>query len=458
MAIAASGQQSARQSKTTLPLYALLIIAGLVVAALAWGFSETPKAEFDPLDASIKMAYGPRNFSEAYSKANNVVLLGQERVRRAPDQWAYQESRALSAFVRAQLTGSFDDYAAATAAIDIAMAEAPKSAGPALSNAVINLSVHRNARAAAALSIMDGFVVPPDPADTAEAAALRGDIAFYNGQYAAALRLYKKAAVTSGGTRQTFRLANWYKHLGQPDRAASIFRGGASVETGRTPQLFSTYLLQLGSIALMDGRWSEAERYFARANAVFPGYWLAQAHLAQMLAVRGDMAGAKDLYLDILSKQSVPEVMDALASLYRSQGQAAEAREWADGAAAIWNRRLQLLPEAAYGHAVEHELALGDPARALMFARKDYAQRPFGETATMLGWALLANNKAEEARAVLEGVNATGWTSASTHAALAEAYALLGRGKASDAERDAATALNPKIFDPAASLIWFGHH
>jgi hypothetical protein len=35
---------------------------------------------------------------------------------------------------------------------------------------------------------------------------------------------------------------------------------------------------------------------------------------------------------------------------------------------------------------------------------------------------------------------------------------MLGNSDRSDAARDAALAINPRAFDPAASLIWFGHH
>ena len=82
----------------------------------------------------------------------------------------------------------------------------------------------------------------------------------------------------------------------------------------------------------------------------------------------------------------------------------------------------------------------------------------FIASAILLAWAYIANNQPAAARDVLEAVNKTSWTSAQQHAALSQAYAMLGDDQRSTAERNAALQINPMIFDAAAPLIWFGHH
>ena len=42
---------------------------------------------------------------------------------------------------------------------------------------------------------------------------------------------------------------------------------------------------------------------------------------------------------------------------------------------------------------MEHELAFGEPRRALDLALKDHAARPYAGTQIALGWAWLANNR-----------------------------------------------------------------
>jgi predicted Zn-dependent protease len=150
--------------------------------------------------------------------------------------------------------------------------------------------------------------------------------------------------------------------------------------------------------------------------------------------------------------------MDALAGLYRTDGDGGNSRVWADRAAAGWARRLAMLPEAAVGHALEHELVLGSPAKALDLARRNFAARPYGDALVMLGWAQLANGQPEAAARTMTGLEASGWRTAQQYVVLSEALALLGRSDASQAARSTALAINPRSFDPATSLLWFGNH
>ncbi|OYY69242.1 lipopolysaccharide assembly protein LapB [Sphingomonas sp. 28-63-12] len=304
----------------------------------------------------------------------------------------------------------------------------------------------------------DHSAIPASVDDRAEVLALRGDIAFYGGRYGEAIGLYRDARRLADGPGTLFRIAQWQKKTGQPDAALASFARAAQINTGRTAQFIANVLLQSGVIELERGNWPAAEQLFASADARFPGYWLTEAHGAQMLALRGDLKGAERRYLAIIARTRQPNVIDALAALYRAQGNAPASRHWAAISGAIWARRLQQLPEAAYAHAVDHELVLGDPARALDLARRNMAARPYGDSATLLGWALLANGRAAEARATLDALNRTPWRTAQQFVALAEADAMLGDSAGSDAARAAALQINPRALDPAVPMLWFGHH
>jgi tetratricopeptide (TPR) repeat protein len=149
--------------------------------------------------------------------------------------------------------------------------------------------------------------------------------------------------------------------------------------------------------------------------------------------------------------------MDALAGLYRAQGDFPRSKAWSDRAGAIWQTRLRHIPEAAWGHAIEHELAFGDPARALDLALKDYAARPYGGSAIALAWAYMANNRPADALRTVDKVLASPWVSADQHIVAAQAHALLGESDAADGERQKALAINPRSLDRDAAQIWFGH-
>ena len=358
---------------------------------------------------------------------------------------------------RFRLTGSYADLAAAQAALDQVKKSTTINTGPMLTDAIFAATSHKLPRLKQRLNDLDKVVVPLQP-DKAETIALQGDLDFYSGRYEAALKSYQASAVISDGPGIAFRLGRYHQRTGQSDAALDYFASAANKTKQKSPMFLSSVWLQVGTVELERGNWEEAERYFRKADKIFPGYWLNQAHLAQMRAVRGDISGAIAVYENIANQSGSPETMDALAALYRVQGNAAQSRYWSSKSAAIWSQRLNLLPEAAYGHAFDHQILFGSPQVALDLARRNFAARPYGDSAVLLASAFLANGDAKQARLTLELLNKTRWQGAQQHTALAATYAMLGQEEASEHQQEKALAINNKIFDRAAPLIWFGHH
>jgi tetratricopeptide (TPR) repeat protein len=396
----------------------------------------------------------PQDYAAALRNIDLIVEGDRALANGRSNEWLIEEKLANAYIGRARLTGSFDDYAAAQAALDRAMATAAPGIGPHLTQAVLAFNLHRLAQTGAALDAIDHYSVMGQHEVHDEAVAMRGDLAFYRGRYAEALRLYRQG---QGFTEGSFRMAVYLSRTGAPDEALAAI---SSMEAGirfPTAQVLSNLALLRGSIEMQRGEWSKATEYFRRADAIFPGSWLIQAHLAQMLAMSGKREQAARQYEAIARRSGVPEVMDALAGLYRAQGDAARATFWADQAGQIWARRLGQLPEAAYGHAVEHELAFGNPDRALQLAQLDEKARPYGVTAIALAWAYIGVNRPADALRVIDPVLQSAWVSADQHIVAAQAHLLLGQTEDADAERQKALAINPRSFDREAALIWFGH-
>lgn len=440
----------------------LMILVALLAAGVAAANAvlDQPIQRRNAVDrlASIEPGFGPSDHATALQAAAELSALASERVARSPEDWLNQESFARSAMVRFRLTGDYTDLVAARDALDRAENSTPRGTGPMLTEAVFAATTHDLDQLEQRLKDISQMAVAPQPDEKAEAIALAGDLDFYSGRYDSALDHYRRAATLANSPGIAFRLGRYHQRIGDGDAAIRFFVSAGDKAKRNSPQFLSAIWLQVGTVELERGNWNRAERYFAKANALFPGYWLNQAHLAQMMAVRGDTAAAKAAYRKIAIGSGNPEAMDALAALYRADGNAPQSLYWSRKAAAVWDERLKLLPKAAYGHAFDHQLVFGNAKTALHLARMNYAARPYGDSAILLGWAYLANGKPAEARGLLEGLAKTKWRSAQQHAALAEAYAMLGQGKASERERERALALNPKIFDPAAPMIWFGHH
>jgi len=426
------------------------VTAGLIFAAHLLFRPSPPPAGADP-----RPSHGaPLTYAEALAHADQAIADGQALARTRAGEWLVQEKIANAYMSRARLTGSFDDYAAAQAALDRGFATAPPGGGPQITQAVLAFSLHRLGRTSRALDVIDHYAVPAEFEIAEEASALRGDVAFYSGRYAEALARYRGR---KGTDESNFRMAVYQGKTGQTDAALATLRRMAREMRFPTAQGLANLDLQRGGLELQRGRWDAASQDFARADAIFPGYWLTQAHRAQMRALAGDRAGAIAAFEAIATRIDSPEVMDALASLYRAQGDGPRSSLWAGRAEAEWERRLKLLPEAAYGHAVEHYLAFGDPRRALELAQKDVAARPYGTSQVALGWAWLANNRPADALKALAPLQGSPWVSAEQHLVAAQAHALLGDSDAADAEQQKALAINPRSLDRAGALIWFGH-
>jgi predicted negative regulator of RcsB-dependent stress response len=441
----------AMRHRFRLPVLLLIAIGIVCLLGLGWLHWQRPA---DP-PARTPTRGAPLGYDQALARLDRRIPGDRQLATTYTGEWLRWERLAYSELARARLTGSFDDYAGAQDALDRAFAAAGPGDGPHLTQAVVDFSLHRLGAAETMLDRIDHYAVPVEADQRDEVAAMRGDIAFYRGDYARALAAYQHAGGREGG--DGYRLAVYRSKTGDPDAALAAIDAIEAEMRLPTAQTLANLALLRGTIELQRGDWPAAGADFDAADRVFPGHWLIEAHRAQMAALAGDRAGAIRRFTALAKRTDAPEVLDMLAALYRFDGDARRSASWAGQATAAWDRRLAQFPEAAYGHAVEHQLSFGDPRRALDLAKRDYAGRPHGATAVALAWAWLANGKPAEALRLLRAVSASPWVSAEQHVAAAQAHELLGDGDAAAAEQKLATAINPHALDREAALIWFGH-
>jgi tetratricopeptide (TPR) repeat protein len=371
----------------------------------------------------------PASYDEALARIDVDLAHARAQAEAHPDEWLRHELLARRLYSRARLTGSFDDYAAAEAALRQAFAVAPPRIGPHMTQAVFDFTMHRLAGSERQLDRVAGYAVTPDVPELAEIVAMRGDIAFYRGDYDTALEAYQVAQRLAPGTAD-FRLAVHHMKAGRFAEAEDYFNRAGRALSNPTPQQLGNLELQRGVLDLERGRRDAALAHFRRADRIFPGYWLIQEHIAEVTALNGDLAGAERLYRDIVRRTGHPEFMDALAGVKRKQGDAAAAAEWSARAAAVWRQRLRQFPEAAYGHALDHCVAAGNWRCALSLAERNHRARPYGDAKIALAQALLHNGRRAEAKTMIEAVLASPWRTADLHSVAAEIYAAAGDARA----------------------------
>ncbi|MGE8133559.1 hypothetical protein ACQKO5_08125 [Novosphingobium subterraneum] len=438
------------------PWILLAAVFLITAASIAFDKYKARQGPPDPLPSEIKPWFGPRNQLELEQAAQVAVDGARARLALNPEEWLRQEVLARALVRRFRATGAYADLAEADGLLDKGMAGAPFPAGPSLSRAEVSVLAHRLDAAGKGLERFFAQVGEPDDGESAGAWSLKGDIAFQRGDMKAARLAFSRAEEYDNNAAVALRQSMLALRTGDPDLARRRINAVL-----RAPKLSRYVKSQVGlqrvTIAYATGDWKAAGTWARFSERFFPGNPLAMAHVAQQKALEGDVAGAVRQYEAILAKAPLPEIMDALAFTLRLQGRGAESRAWAEKAGALWAERYRLMPEAAAAHVVEHELALGDPAKALPIAKADAQARPHGASLILLARAQLLTGDARGALATLERAEKTGWRTAGLYLALADVHTALGDTDAAEDAREDALDLNPKATDPAARYIWFGH-
>jgi len=436
----------------TAALGAAAVIGGFAVVS-AWraapSFVIMPFATIAPtsarIDAPIALSGIDRSIAQLKTRAAS------------PQGDMVDRERLSSAYLsRFRLTGDWTDLVQAQRQADAGFGLVTGGHGPFLVRATVALTAHRLTAAETDLARVDKFVVP-DLETRSEAPALHGDIALARGDLDGAARWYAAAAKLQKWPGLYWRFGNLASMRGDFLLADRYFRAADGLNRSPSPSFRADSLLRQGELMLAQGQWPEAARLFSEADRVFPGWWRAEMRVAQMRALNGDVVGAIAAFEAVARQKGAPEAMDIVAGLYRSRGDGAKAREWAARAGARWTGRLAMLPEAAWAHAVEHELSFGSPQRALDLARRNAQNRLYAPSLILLAKALLAVGQPNAAAKELDRAEAQGFVSAELYLTRAEVFAVKGEGAGVAVARARAVAINPHALDRNPSFAWLDH-
>ncbi len=402
-------------------------------------------------------SFGPGNFSEELAAADRQLTLANERVAGGPQDWLPHEGLARAKLARFKLTADPDDFSDALESIATAQSLAPQRSGPLLSSAEIAMAGHDLSGAEIYLDRLDKVAVPPTRAERAAAEGMRGDIAFYRGDMIGAERAYGRADALVPTSGTAIRKALLARSQGQFDEAIRLINEAARRDSLRTPRGMASYALQIGMVESARGNFDAAAERFAEADRLFPGHWLNQLYIAEQQGVAGDFSPAIATQERLADELNDPQAMDAAASLYLAQGNEAAAQRLTRRSASIWQDRAERMPLAYTAHTFENALAFGNPHEALDLALENLLHRPYGDAHILVAEAFLELDRPAEARSHLLQAEAKGWRSAPLYARLSEAEEALGNEDAASAAANKAEELNPRIFDPVMSRLWFGH-
>ena len=433
-----------------LPAFAVLAIAG----AEFWYDGEGAAVAATDLRSP---EFGPRDFAASVSEQEAQLSAARSRAERRPQDWLAQAVLARALSERSGLLGDFDALVAAQRHIALAESSAPERSGPGLIAAHVYMGAHLLDEAEAALDIYDSKVIGGTEEERAEAVAIRGDIAFYRGDMAMAQERYAEARRLAAMPGVIYREALLAKAQGRFDDAEQLFHRSLNAMASPGPRQVANVAIQLGGIDQARGQYEAAREHFVEADRFFPGFWLFEAHVAQGDYLTGRTDAALERLEAMLEDDQPVDIAELYALLLQAEGRDEEARRWATGATAIWDERLEALPEAAYGHAIEHHFKFGSATRALELAQRNLALRPYGEAQLLMAEAYLENDRPAEALSVIRRAKRQGWLSAPHLRAEINALEALGRDEEARPLREEAEAINPHVFGPLSELVWFSH-
>ena len=304
---------------------------------------------------------------------------------------------------RASLTADYRDFRLAEQAIAAAIAAVGPSEDLLYLEASFAFKLHRLPRTREVLALI------PERGRAPRWLALEADLAYQQGDYAAARRGYQAALARKRGWDDLARLAFLDSRTGRRKQAEQLYAEAQDQLTIKEMRSWAWVELQRGLLDLEFGDPAAALEHYRRAERGYSGWWLIEEHVAEALARLGRREEAAARYRRVLESQRSPEFLAALAALGPP-----DAAELAAEAARRFAEESALYPEAALGHQLEHllENPLARPedgAALLEMARRNLELRPSGEARLLLARAYAKTGRRQEARAELAAIAATPW-------------------------------------------------
>jgi tetratricopeptide (TPR) repeat protein len=236
-----------------------------------------------------------------------------------------------------------------------------------------------------------------------------GDTYFELGRYDDAAKAYtemeKNASRQDGASigieQRRAKMASLY---GEDDKAKKHMQNSlrlAEKALVPSPETIAWCKWQLGEIAMSDGDYGGAERYFNSALQTFPGYFAANEALGHLRAARGDLKGAIEIYERSAGSTPDPASTAMLGDLYKLSGRESDAA----GQYALFDEIAR--QDAAKGNLHSREILMFyanhdvKTAEACDAAQKDYEARKDIYGADLVAWTCFKAGRMDIARTAM---------------------------------------------------------
>jgi tetratricopeptide (TPR) repeat protein len=216
--------------------------------------------------------------------------------------------------------------------------------------------------------------------------------------------------------------------------------------TAKEMRAYAWLEVQRGFLDFVHGRFREARSHYRRADTAYPGYWLVEEHIAELLGAEGRYEEAAKILERVVSVIARAELDQAIGELYELAEQRGPAIYWKQRALSAYLQSVQRGEVHYYHHLVDYYTDVAESGgEAVRWAYKDLQLRENFATQAALGWAFYRNGRFSDAIHWIERAIASGVVDALLYFRAGEIYSAAGNEIEGRSLRERALSLNPTV-------------
>src|SRR5271163_929760 len=295
-------------------------------------------------------------------------------------------------------------------------------------------------------AVESALLAVPSVYDSDEGRLTRADLDFQHGHYSAAESGYLEVLQRERSWGALARLAHLCGKMGDVTGADRLYEEAEDQLTAKEMRAYAWLEVQRGLLDFAHGRLREARSHYRRAEAAYPGYWLVEEHIAELLGAEGRYEEAAGIFERVVSAIDRPDLDQAIGELYELADQSGPAVYWKERALSAYLQSAQRGEVHYYHHLVDYYAEVAeDGGEAVRWAYKDLQLRENFATQAALAWALYRDRRFGDAVHWIERALASGVVDALLYFRAGEIYRAAGNKGEGRNLRGRALNFNPAV-------------
>jgi tetratricopeptide (TPR) repeat protein len=286
----------------------------------------------------------------------------------------------------------------------------------------------------------------PSVYDSDEGRLIRADLDFQHGRYQMAENGYIDVLQRERSWGALARLAHLRGKMGDIMGADRLYEEAEDELTAKEMRPYAWLEVQRGFLDFAHGRHCDARLHYRRADAAYPGYWLVQEHIAELLGAEGRLEEAAAIFERVVSTIERPDLEQAIAELYELVGSMEPAVYWKERALTAYLQSARRGEVHFYHHLADYYAdAVEAGPEAVKWAHKDLLLRENFATQAALAWSLYRDGRFGDAVRWIERALASGVVDARLYFWAGEIYRAAGNEVEGHELRQRAITRNPAV-------------